>query len=351
MNPLLSASDETSFRVELLGGLGAYPTYYDAMAPINRAGPAVLGRPALPPRLDVAGFAAAVSAGAHVVDGRPRAEFAAGHLPGSINIELTDTFASYVGWFVPFGAAVALVLPEPHREALEEATVQLFRIGYDRVVGALTGGLAAWAASGARIETYPTTTIEALHEQALAGRNAYALDVRDPHEWREDGGVPGAIRIPLGDLSERLATIPRDAPVTVMCKSGARASIAASLLDAAGLDVRLIDQGGAPDWPATSPRRGGGRHPSVTTAATILGEDHARRLDAADPLAGHRDRFLLPTDARRNAQGLPGRTVSGRPAGCGSGRGGSGARRVGTARRRRVVRREASLARRRRRDP
>jgi len=253
MNPLLAAPDEAAFRAALLGGLGAYPTYYDSMAPINRAGPPVLGRPVGPPHLDPAAFAAAVAAGAHVVDGRPRAEFAAGHLPEATNIELTESFASYVGWFVPFGATVALVLPEPLGEALEEAAVQLFRIGYDRVAGGLAGGLAAWATSGARVESYPTTTIEALHGDAVAGRNGYALDVRDPHEWRDDGVVPGAIQIPLGDLSDRLASIPRDAPVTVMCKSGARASIAASLLDAAGVEVRLIARGGAPDWPASVP--------------------------------------------------------------------------------------------------
>ena len=253
MNPLLAAPDEAAFHAALLGGLGAYPTYYEAMAPINRAGPPVLGRPMAPPQLDAAGFATAVAAGAHVVDGRPRAEFAAGHLPGSTNIELTESFASYVGWFVPFGAKVALVLPEPLGEALEEAANQLFRIGYDRLAGGLAGGVAAWAASGARVDSYPTTTIEALHADAVDGRNAYALDVRDPHEWREDGIVPGAIQIPLGELPDRLASIPRDAPVTVLCRSGRRAGIAASLLDAAGLDVRLVAQGGAPDWPTRNP--------------------------------------------------------------------------------------------------
>jgi hydroxyacylglutathione hydrolase len=251
LNPLLAAPDEASFRTALLGGLGAYPTYYREMAAINRAGPVVLGRPAMPPSPDVSGFRAALVAGAQVVDGRPRAEFAAAHLPGSLNIELNDSFASYVGWFVPFGAPIALVLPEPMDEAIEEATVQLFRIGYDRIVGALSGGAAAWAESGDRLEAFPITTIETLHADALAGRNAYALDVRDPNEWNEDGVVPGAIRIPLGDLPDRMASLPRDAQVTVMCKSGARAAIAASLLDAAGVDVRLVARGGAPDWPAT----------------------------------------------------------------------------------------------------
>ena len=156
-NPLLQAPDEAAFRAALLGGLGPYPTYYREMAPLNRAGHPWWGDPPCQPRLDAAGFRGGVAAGAHLVDGRPRADFAAGHVPGSLNIELGDTFASYVGWFVPFGAPVALVLPEPLDEALEEATVQLFRIGYDRVAGALAGGVAAWAASGAPLDAYPTT--------------------------------------------------------------------------------------------------------------------------------------------------------------------------------------------------
>jgi glyoxylase-like metal-dependent hydrolase (beta-lactamase superfamily II)/rhodanese-related sulfurtransferase len=253
MNPLLAARDEATFRAALLGGLGAYPTYYGEMAAINRAGPVVLGRPAVPPALDAAAFRAAVAAGAHVVDARPRAEFAAGHLLGSLSIELDDSFASYVGWFVPFGSAVALVLPEPLEAALEAASVQLFRIGYDRVVGALSGGVAAWADAGGALAAFPTTTIGALHEQAIAGGPGYALDVRDPHEWREDGVVPGAIRVPLGELADQLASIPRDGVVTVFCRTGRRAGIAASLLEAAGVDVRLIAQGGAADWPAASP--------------------------------------------------------------------------------------------------
>ncbi len=270
-NPLLAAPDEAAFRAALLGGLGAYPTYYGEMAPINRAGPVVMGRPEVPPSLDPAAFRAAVAAGAHAVDGRPRTEFAAGHLPGSLNIELGDSFASYVGWFVPFGAPVALVLPEPLGEALEEATVQLFRIGYDRIVGALSGGADAWAASGGTLETYPTTTIDALHVDAITGPNGYALDVRDPHEWHEDGVVPGAIRIPIGELAEQLGTIPRDGPVTVMCKSGARASIAASLLDAAGIDVRLIATGGAPDWAAATATAGEANDSAATGSAPHRG--------------------------------------------------------------------------------
>ena len=76
-----------------------------------------VGQPCLT-QLDPAAFARAIAAGAHVVDGRPRGEFAAGHLPGALNVELDDSFASYVGWFVPFGAELALVLPDPLDDSL-----------------------------------------------------------------------------------------------------------------------------------------------------------------------------------------------------------------------------------------
>lgn len=245
-NPLLAIDDESTFRTTLLDGLGPYPTYYAEMAPINRAGPVVVGRVPLPPEIGPDAVRAAVAAGAHVVDGRSRRAFASAHITGSLNIELAESFASYVGWFVPFGAPVVLVLPD-HEDAVVEAATQLFRIGYERIVGVLGGGLAAWTASGGSVASYPVTTATTAADELGHGARPYLLDVRYPHEWRSDGAVPGAIELSIGDLADRLDTLPRDAPITVMCKSGSRASIAASMLDAAGFDVRLVVAGGAPD--------------------------------------------------------------------------------------------------------
>ncbi len=252
-NPLFAAPDEAAFRTTMLAGLGPYPAYYAHMAPLNRAGPAVLGGPPVVPALDAEGFRSAVAAGAHVVDGRSRRAFAAAHLPGSLGIELDDSFASYVGWLVPFGAPVVLVLPEPTDAARHEAAAQLLRIGYDRIAGWLDGGVERWADTGGALDRYDVTTARALRAELASGpagqlgAPGHLLDVRDPIEQRDDGRVDGALEIPLGELSARLAEVPGDAPVTVLCKSGARASIAASLLDAAGRDVRLVVAGGAPD--------------------------------------------------------------------------------------------------------
>jgi glyoxylase-like metal-dependent hydrolase (beta-lactamase superfamily II)/rhodanese-related sulfurtransferase len=254
-NPLLRIDDETQFRTTLLDGLGPYPTYYAEMAPINRAGPVVVGQLPTPRPIGPDAVRASIAAGAHIVDARSRTRFAMAHLPGSLNIELGETFGSYVGWFVPFGAAVVLILPEPLEASRAEATTQLFRIGYDRITGVLDGGLDAWQEAGGSVSSYPTVSTGSTADELEGGRHPYLLDVRYPHEWRDDGTVPGAIELSIGDLTARLDTLPRDAPITVMCKSGSRASIAASMLDAAGFEPRLIAVGGASDLVAATDDR------------------------------------------------------------------------------------------------
>jgi len=249
-NPILrvASGDPAAFSAALMSGLGRFPAYYAEMAPINRRGPRVLGGVPLPPALSPISVAAATEIGVTVVDARDRVAFAAGHLPGALNIELDGTFAGYVGWLVPFDAPIVLVLPEPPEDALAEAVTQLLRVGYERVTGWLRGGTAAWAADGRPISSYPTVRIaEAVATTAAGGT---LLDVRQPVEWRDDGVVPGSRTIFVADLPGRLDELPRGAPVTVICRSGARSAIAASVLDAAGFEVRLVTDGGVPDWPA-----------------------------------------------------------------------------------------------------
>jgi glyoxylase-like metal-dependent hydrolase (beta-lactamase superfamily II)/rhodanese-related sulfurtransferase len=247
-NPLLAAIDEPTFAERLLAGLGEYPRYYRHMAPLNRAGPPLIGSVPLPARLAPAAFAARAAAGARVVDARDRVVFAGGHLPGALNVELGETFAAYVGWLVPFGAPVLLVLPDPLAEAAAEAATQLARIGYDRIEGVLDGGVEAWVDDGRAVRSYPTLSDSEAAAEAGRGADLELLDVRQPTEWRDEGTVPGARRIFVGDLPERLAELPRDREVTVLCKSGLRAAMAASLLEAEGFRVRLVASGGAEAW-------------------------------------------------------------------------------------------------------
>ena len=251
-NPTFALADGSieAFRAQALDGLGRFPAYYAHMAGINRRGPRVLGRLILPPALEPAAFEAAAAEGVAIIDARDREAFAKAHVAGSINIELDGTFAGYVGWLVPFGAPVLLVLPDDAPDALAEATTELLRIGYEWVRGSLEGGVAAWAGSGRRLSSYATTTMAGMHDDRVRDPGSRVLlDVRQPNEWESDGIVPGAERIFVADLPARMAELPPGRPVTVFCRSGSRASIAASLLDGAGIEVELVAHGGAADWP------------------------------------------------------------------------------------------------------
>ncbi|HZD17599.1 MAG TPA: MBL fold metallo-hydrolase, partial [Actinomycetota bacterium] len=159
-NPALADLDEDGFVHQQLSGLMAFPAYYAHMAPINRAGPPVYGRVPVPPPVPPDRTAALIGDGAWLVDAREGSAFAAAHIPGSLNVPLEDSFGSYVGWLVPFGSPIVLVVPE--EAGLLEAATQLFRIGYEHLEGCLEGGVEAWSAAGREVGSYPTLAIEDL---------------------------------------------------------------------------------------------------------------------------------------------------------------------------------------------
>jgi len=247
-NAALLAADEESFVRQQMASLGRFPAYYPHMAPLNRAGPPVLGQLPSPGALPPAVAARAAARGAWVIDGRERAEFAAAHVPGSLNVELNDAFGSYVGWVVPFDAPLVLVLPEPVSESAPEAITQLVRIGWQRVLGHMAGGIDGWARDGRGLRSYPVAGMRELFDAVRAGEAPRVLDVRQPAEWRDDGSIPGSTTIFVADIADRIADLSRDGEQWVVCTTGHRAAIAASLLDRAGIPVRLVGRGGTIGW-------------------------------------------------------------------------------------------------------
>jgi hydroxyacylglutathione hydrolase len=243
-NPGFLAPNEDSFVQQQLSGLGAYPDYYRHMAALNRTGQTGWDPKPLP-RCSPEQFQQLQAGGAVVVDARPRRAFAAAHIPGAVNVELDDYFAIYLGWLFPLGTRFALV-PASDRDA-EEAARQAARIGLGVIEGVLEGGIDAWQRSGRPTRSYGVTDVDGLH-RALEDGSARALDVRQNHEWR-GGHVPGAIHMHVPDVRSRLDALPHDPRIYTYCASGHRAAIAASLLDAAGVAVELVD-GGFVEWRA-----------------------------------------------------------------------------------------------------
>jgi rhodanese-related sulfurtransferase len=242
-NPAFTETDEDAFVRRQLTGLMAFPAYYAEMAPINRAGPPVLGSTPVARAMTVDEVADALAAGARLVDVRDGAAFAERHVAGSLNVPLEPSFSSYVDWLVPF--ATPLVLSVADDEALEEACVQLRRIGWDAILGHLVGGVGAWAASGRATSSFPTVRVDQLVDELGADRAGEILDVRQDTEW-DEGHLEGSTHVFVGDLPERLGGFDPRERQTVVCASGYRSSMAASLLDGAGVPVRLVARSGVP---------------------------------------------------------------------------------------------------------
>lgn len=242
-NPAFAAPDLAAFDAELRAGRTLYPAYYRRMAPLNRRGPRLLGTPPGPHALTTEQFGDTRTAGAWVVDARDRWAFAECHVKGSWNIESGDSFAAYAGWLLPFDAPICLVVDGPGQEV--EVREELLRIGFDHVIGHLGGGMDAWLAVGGGTSSYPTARWEELRAPRTDGRPERILDVRQPYEWRL-GVIPGSERVFVADLPLELARLDREARYLVACRTGVRAAIAASLLDAAGFDVRPVTDGGVP---------------------------------------------------------------------------------------------------------
>ncbi|MFE7270353.1 rhodanese-like domain-containing protein [Streptomyces sp. NPDC057623] len=234
-NDLLRAPDEDSFVRRLVGGLGSYPAYFDRLAEVNRRGPVVLAAaPPLPP-LSTADVRRLLGEGARIVDVRRVEDFAAGHIPGALSVQLRGQFATWLGWLLPDDTPLVLVTA-PGQD-LAELTWQALKIGYERLSGHLT--MDAWTAAGGERETVDVVTPDRV------GDDRPVLDVRQRSEW-EAGHIPGAVDIELGTL----AAHPDSAPPSplVHCSRGVRAMTAASLLQRTGDHDVTVLEGGPDDW-------------------------------------------------------------------------------------------------------
>jgi hydroxyacylglutathione hydrolase len=241
VNPALTRA-ERSYVEALLAGLDAWPAYYAHMAPANAAGPVA---PDLSPphRADPAELRRRIEAGEWVVDLRDRVAFAAGFLPGSVSFPLDGSFATYLGWVLPWGTPLTLLGATPGQ--VSEAQRELVRIGIDRPAAAATGQPADWAA-GQPLDTLRLAKFGDLAAARQASGQAsgpdgglVVLDVRRELEWADEH-IAGAVHIPMHELPSRLGEVP-PGEVWVHCHSGYRALAAASLLLAHGRQVVSVN--------------------------------------------------------------------------------------------------------------
>ncbi len=245
----LGVEDETEFVRIVLDGQPEPPRYFAEMKRINKSGPRVLGGYRRPELLPNARVPSLLAEGAPVIDTRTSAEFAARHVPGTINVPLNKSFNTWAGSLLPYDRDFFLIVNDACTHCIDEAAYDLRMIGLDRLAGYFgADAVEAWDEAGHEVGTVPQIRTPELAER-LRTADVTVIDVRGQSEW-EAGHVPRAENIPLGQLDQRLEEVPRDTPVVVQCQSGARSSIGASLLRAKGFTNVVNLAGGFSEWQA-----------------------------------------------------------------------------------------------------
>jgi glyoxylase-like metal-dependent hydrolase (beta-lactamase superfamily II) len=245
-NLAFAGRSREDFVAAILAALPPAPPYFQRAAALNREGPPVLGPIGPPEPLAPEAFAEeAARAGTVVLDAREAAAFGSGHVPGAINVPPGPRFSTWVGWAVPSGSRVLLVLGRED-EALSVAR-SLARIGYDRVGGVLAGGMAAWLQSGREVAQLPQISVHELRRKIGEGERLTVLDVRTDDEWR-GGRIEGAVHAPLQRLEKSLPPIEAGRPVAVICGTGYRSNVAGSLLLRRGMRPVSSVIGGMTAW-------------------------------------------------------------------------------------------------------
>jgi glyoxylase-like metal-dependent hydrolase (beta-lactamase superfamily II)/rhodanese-related sulfurtransferase len=182
--------------------------------------------------------------GVQVLDTRDAAQFAAAHLKGSINIGLVGQYATWAGTVLKHDQPVALIA-DPGTEP--ESALRLGRIGFDRVVGYLDGGLASAASVPEAITTTERISADVAATRLASAAPPTVLDVRAGPE-REQKRIEGSLHVPLSQLLDRLPEIPTGRPLLVHCAGGYRSSLAASLLQQRGFALVSELAGGIAAW-------------------------------------------------------------------------------------------------------
>jgi hydroxyacylglutathione hydrolase len=246
-NWALATEGEQEFVDMVLAGQPEPPKYFAQMKRINKEGPRTLGGFNVPPRREARDIGSVMNAGALVVDTRHATKYAAGFIPGTINIPLNRSFTNWAGSLIPFDREFYLIV-EGSEQAVLEATRDLAMIGLDRIAGWFGADvIQAWPDNGKPLATTPQITATQLAESQRSGDAPLVLDVRAGSEWSA-GHLPGVKHIPLPELPDRIGELPTDVPIVVHCQGGGRSNIAASVLKSHGIaDVSNL-AGGFGEW-------------------------------------------------------------------------------------------------------
>ncbi len=247
-NGALQIRDEAEFITSLTHRMPPAPDHFSRSSDMNRLGPVILDDLPQVEEYGTTRFRDSLKdPGILVLDTRNYHAFAAQHIPDSWHIDLNGNFPTFAGWVLPTDKNILLVA-EDYKKALE-AVMWTRCVGLDRVIGYLDGGISAWAVAGLKTSSIYLISAEDLHDMISGHEDFVLLDVRAPLEY-EDNHIQGSINIPVAELRTRHRELNHGKPIILICSSGNRSSLGASILKQHGFNQIYNVAGGMSGYSA-----------------------------------------------------------------------------------------------------
>lgn len=248
-NPALTPREKDAFVAFATSDLPEQPGNHTRIKAMNRKGVKPLGEVKQQP-LTIKEAIPFFQRGAGLLDTRSKEEYVKKHVPGSVNLEADSQLSNRIGFVFPPDAPLILLLDDVSQ--YEQVIFGLARVGYENVVGYLVEGLDVWERMGlpttsGDVKDINPTELNTLLKNCSNGDCPKVVDVREPWEFKR-GRVPGAILMPLGQLTTRLSELDPEHPVVVICASGNRSQSAAALLGQKGFKTVYNVVGGTDAW-------------------------------------------------------------------------------------------------------
>jgi hydroxyacylglutathione hydrolase len=200
------------------------PKYFAMMKSLNKVDRPLLTEVPKLKKLDYAELSSALDKGIKLVDARDKTEFSKGFIPGSINIQGNNSFATWAGWFLSYDEPFIILADE---SKLDDLTRKLMRIGLDNVYGYIPS-TKIWEEKNGSLETVNQITIEDF-KTLQQKEDIQVVDLRGASEYNA-GHIKGADNVFVGSLPSNLDKVSKDKKVVVHCQSGDRAAIGYSYL-------------------------------------------------------------------------------------------------------------------------
>ncbi len=242
---VLRLLDFSAFHDSIIGASPVRPKSFTHIINTNIEGAPLLERCPLEQMLNPDQFQTILRQGATVIDTRGTASFGGFHIPGAINIGFEKQMANWIGMVIEPKDKLLLVVDD--REKYDQMTTELHRIGYDNILGYLSGGMPAWISHGLPIDSLSPLSVQDLKQQIDNQDIGHIVDVRTPEE-RAQGYIPDSTHVPMTDILDSSLDLPKGGEIITVCGTGYRANIVASRLKQDGFTHVHSLAGGLTAW-------------------------------------------------------------------------------------------------------